>query len=912
MLRPLGGTDEEVTGIHLGLEPDVIPDQFAPPDPQVDLGNHLSCQLLRDAVRLGFRSGAGPFRCLGHIAIEPRPYQLVPLLLALKLDPVRLLIADDVGIGKTIEACLIARELLDRDEIRRMTVLCPPHLAEQWQRALRNQFHLDAELVLSSTVSRLEKGLLPGESVFERFPVTVVSTDYIKRQERRDQFLRTCPELVIVDEAHGCADTGGGLASQQRHDLLQALVKDSARHLILVTATPHSGHAVAFQSLVSLLDPALAALPTDLGGEQNRKHREHLARHLVQRRRADLETWLQSNTPFPKRMERELTYKLHADYRKFIEDVLDWCRRSVLDPQLSKHRQRVRWWSAIALLRSIGSSPRAATATLRNRASYAELEAAAMEAEARRTVLDEADDLEGEDVVPGMDLADDAEDDGTQDGWRRGLLRLAKQAEALEGKDRKLDGGIDLIAELVAAGSAPIVFCRFIPTVAYLADALRKDKRFKGVEIAAVDGTLPAAEREVRVAALGAHSKRVLVCTDCLSEGIDLQQHFDTVVHYDMAWNPTRHEQREGRVDRYGQQKPTVGAVTWYGGDNPIDGLVLNVLLRRHKAIRTALGVSVPVPVDAAQVNEAIFEGLLLRENAGSHNLSFDFMDDMERKIDQAWRAAEDRERRSRTLFAQQPIERAVQSEVTQELSAVRKALGSALDVERFVRVALRELGAAVGDADPATVDMRETPPAVRDAIGGDAKLAVTFQGRPRGEAIILGRTHPMVEGLAAYVLEAALDPQLPSVARRCGIVRTRKVERREVVLLLRVRFHLGARDRRGEARQLLAEDQLLVAFAGQPEAPEWLPTERAEELAQALPDGNLDAAQARDMLARLLPRLGDMQPQLDRLADERGRELLEAHRRVRQAGQATVRGMAVERSGQPDILGVFVYVPAR
>src|SRR5204863_1593733 len=121
------------------------------------VGDYRSCRLLRDAVRLGFRSSAGPFRSFGHIAVEPRPSQLVPLLMALKLDPVRLLIADDVGIGKTVEACLVARELLDRGEVRRMAVLCPPHLAEQWQGELREKFHVDAALVLPSTVTRLER-----------------------------------------------------------------------------------------------------------------------------------------------------------------------------------------------------------------------------------------------------------------------------------------------------------------------------------------------------------------------------------------------------------------------------------------------------------------------------------------------------------------------------------------------------------------------------------------------------------------------------------------------------------------------------------------------------------------------------------------------------------------------------------
>ena len=127
VLRPLGGTEDEVTGIYLPLEP-VEPATFALPDPSQP-GDYRSCRLLRDAVRLGFRSSAGPFRSFARIAVEPRPYQLVPLLLALRLDPVRLLIADDVGIGKTIEACLIARELLDRGEIERLAVLCSPQLA---------------------------------------------------------------------------------------------------------------------------------------------------------------------------------------------------------------------------------------------------------------------------------------------------------------------------------------------------------------------------------------------------------------------------------------------------------------------------------------------------------------------------------------------------------------------------------------------------------------------------------------------------------------------------------------------------------------------------------------------------------------------------------------------------------------
>ena len=203
VLRPLGGTEDEVTGIYTPLER-VEPARFDLPDLRF-IGDDRSCRLLRDAVRLGFRASAGPFRSFARIAVEPRPYQLVPLLMALKLDPVRLLIADDVGIGKTIEASLIARELIDRGEVQRLAILCPPQLAEQWQGELLNKFHLQAELVLPGTAARLERQCRLGQSVFDVYPYVVVSTDFIKSDRRRDDFLRTCPELVIVDEAHTCA-----------------------------------------------------------------------------------------------------------------------------------------------------------------------------------------------------------------------------------------------------------------------------------------------------------------------------------------------------------------------------------------------------------------------------------------------------------------------------------------------------------------------------------------------------------------------------------------------------------------------------------------------------------------------------------------------------------------------------------
>ena len=383
------------------------------PDPARP-GDFNSCRLLRDAVRLSFRSSAGPFRSFARINVEPRPYQLVPLLMALKLDPIRLLIADDVGIGKTIEAALVARELLDRGEVRRLAVLCPPHLAEQWQAELASKFHIPAELVLASTVARLERGTAMGQSLFDLYPFVIVSTDYIKSPRRRDEFVRTCPELVIVDEAHTCAfsaETRGG--RHLRHQLLKTLAGDAHRHVVLVTATPHSGNEGAFRSLLGLLRPDFAELPEDLSGRANEKWRREVAAHLVQRRRADVRAYMGADTVFPEREEAEETYTLSAEYRKLFNSVLDYARERVLDASGDGHRQRVRWWSVLALLRSLASSPAAAAATLRARSVTAATEDAdEADAMGERSVLD-LDELEGAetlDVTPGaIEDEDEAE-----------------------------------------------------------------------------------------------------------------------------------------------------------------------------------------------------------------------------------------------------------------------------------------------------------------------------------------------------------------------------------------------------------------------------------------------------------------------------------------------------------------------
>jgi SNF2 family DNA or RNA helicase len=183
--------------------------------------------------------------------------------MSLRQSPVRLLIADDVGVGKTIEAAMIARELLDRGLARRLVMLCPAHLCDQWERALREKFAIETVLVQPSQMRRLERGLpRPDISVYQHYPNLVASIDFVKSSSQRtssqhDRFLAAAPDLVIVDEAHGAARPRGTAsgAEHQRYELLRDLARDPNRHIILVTATPHSGIEECFRSLLGLLDP---------------------------------------------------------------------------------------------------------------------------------------------------------------------------------------------------------------------------------------------------------------------------------------------------------------------------------------------------------------------------------------------------------------------------------------------------------------------------------------------------------------------------------------------------------------------------------------------------------------------------------------------------------------------------------
>jgi superfamily II DNA or RNA helicase len=962
--RPLDG-DVEFTA---ALFPDEVTEPgFGLPALGADgIGDHTSAGLLRTALRIASASSAGPFRSLGGIAVTPRQYQLVPLMMALRMDTVRLLIADDVGIGKTVEAGLIAKELLEQGTAARMAVLCAPALADQWQHELREKFGLEAELVLPSTADRLQKSVgSDGRTIFDHYPCTVVSTDFIKQRDRREAFLRTCPDLLLVDEAHTCVGNGSG--HQLRYELLSRLAADPQRHLVLVTATPHSGDAAAFSKLTGLLSAELAELDPGVPA-----HRARLARHMVQRRRGDIRSFFGEDTPFPRdRKLRDTPYRLDEDYALFVADILAFSREQVRSPGAAL-RQRMSWWSVLALLRCVLSSPKAAAATLTVRAG---ITAAATEEEAdrlgRASVLELTDGeaQEGLDAVPGARLD---EPDGSGDGAgsaptasRRELRRLkefAARAQALCGPDRdaKLRALTDEVKALIVDGYDPIVFCRYIPTAEYVADHLAKELD-RGAHVAAVTGGLHPEARQDAVDGLVAKSGRhVLVATDCLSEGVNLQEHFQAVVHYDLSWNPTRHEQREGRVDRFGQRRGTVRAVTLFDTDTGIDGLVLEVLIRKYRDIADQTGVVVPLPKAGEDVLQALASSVLLRgrgtAQAGQLSLDLDLGGDAaiggaRDRLDKEWESLAERESRSVTKFAQSGMR---PEDVERELAELRQTLGEPGDVAAFAREALRAFGTAVRpDARSGgfTAPAAPLPKGLRHALGvfededqaaapgagqrsaRTAKAAKTGRTKARKSAAArpgqlvfradlpvapgehaLSRTDPAVRAIARHVLDTALDPTVPGrdrPAHRLGVVSTRTATARTVLVLARYRMRLRIPGRAGrEPRELVAEDARFLAWRTAPDGRrDRLTDEEVARLLLADSDRNTMPALRTQQIELALAEFPALDGEIRAYGRDLAARLAAAHQRVRQhagergraAGAAAARGITVTPAGPPD-----------
>jgi hypothetical protein len=355
VVKPLGGSDDEIAGIYLPLE--MAGEQpkdarFQEPT-AADLGDIATARLLYDSARLAFRNGAGPFRCLAKLSFRPRSYQMVPLIMALRQDQPRLLIADDVGVGKTVEALLIVKELLERRKIKRFRRRLPAPPVRAMAAEIRDKLDIEAVIIRSNTQARLDRQIQGDTSVYDYYPYQVISIDFIKSDVRRDVFIEQCPELVIVDEAHTCARLSGASASQQqRYHLVSRIAAKPNQQLVLLTATPHSGKPEEFQSLLGLLKPEFETLD------------------LPNSARDSAGSWPGTSSSASAAMWKSGWARTRLSrtrcLRMGLRPVAGYLPVSSSDPRFrpQAHRagqrpdsKRVHYWTALGLLRGVMSSP---------------------------------------------------------------------------------------------------------------------------------------------------------------------------------------------------------------------------------------------------------------------------------------------------------------------------------------------------------------------------------------------------------------------------------------------------------------------------------------------------------------------------------------------------------------------------
>jgi len=925
LLKPLGGSDDEIISV---FEPILQPhdkiedDQFELPD-KSDLDSFLTAKLLYDAARLSFRQVSGPFRCMGKLSFRPRSYQLVPLIMALKQPLTRLLVADDVGIGKTIEAILILRELLERGIVKSFAVLCPPHLCEQWQKELADKLDIDAVIIRSSTIAALERKIVGDDTlnVFNYYPFQVVSIDFVKNgSTKMPAFLKDIPDLVIVDEAHTCTknvDINKKNQSQQRYELLEKIASKDHQHLILLTATPHSGKDGEFKSLLGLVNSEFEGYDfLDLTTAEKRK----VASHFIQRKRKNIEKWLDEETPFPKRITEELPYLLSAssDYDKLYHDVLKFAR-GISTEGVTENKARMKYFAALSLLRGVMSSPAAGYEMLQKRKSKLNDQEELTADDVRDNPIvekwEEQSDTEQVEIIDRADLSETE--------WSV-LHQLALKAAELKNiqKDQKVKRCVEQIKLWINKGQSPIIFCRFIATAHYVAKIL-KENLLKDVDVRAITSELSDEERREKIDEMAKSPKRVLVATDCLSEGINLQDKFNAILHYDLPWNPNRLEQREGRVDRFGQpgwidkngnHQNIIDVKVLFGEDNPIDVVVLKIIIEKIQRIQVTSGVSIALADDNRSVIDKILKEVLLdpdkAQNRYATQMRLDFgsadeLEALDAEITNEIEAAREKAEKIRSIFAHESI---MPEEVKKDLHEVDEAIGDVETLEAFVTAASGLLGASLEKVEGGYIFKKQNMDDwLAAALGRGDRIHISFQSpTPQGFRYI-GRNHRFVEQLCHRIIANSLDKDLHNhKAARASVFRTDAVETQTTLIQFRVRNVIREVSKQHE---MVTEEMFLWGYELTTDGVNALDLERCKLLLNTANTLDISRERQEIIFEKELEHFKLLHPDFIKVVEKRSDELVNAHTRFAKYLGAK-RFEAVTPVLPPDILGVYVLIP--
>jgi len=493
---------------------------------------------------------------LGRAAIDDLTFQHLPVERALAQDRVRLLIADDVGLGKTLEAGLITSELALRGRADRILVVTTRAMLTQFQKEFWTRFSIPLSRLDSAAIRRMRNRIPAHYNVFDQFDRSIVSIDTLKRDTQiRDALKHSYWDLIIIDEAHNAAERKSAAgANSQRAELAQLLSRRTDS-LLLLTATPHDGSQESFASLIRMLDPTRVPDPTRL-------HRSDIEDLVVRRFRSSPEVVADIGRAVPKRQLFPRHFPLSPQEEMAYQAIAD------LHLDLDKEQTRGR---AIDLFRTtiakaIFSSPAACLETLNRR-------------------------IRG--IENGTARGTDADRDRLQS--------LADQVTAIDtGAFSKYQELLNLLRELRWTGRAPrdrlVIFSERIATVSWLAERLREDLNLAPDQMARVDGGSVEADVQTQevIEAFGQERSpiRILIASDMASEGLNLHFQCHRLIHFDLPWSLLRFQQRNGRIDRYGQDRPP--QISYFVGESTHPKVrqmwVLEKLVAKDEAAQAGVG----------------------------------------------------------------------------------------------------------------------------------------------------------------------------------------------------------------------------------------------------------------------------------------------------------------------------------
>jgi SNF2 family DNA or RNA helicase len=548
--------------------------------------------------------------------VIPLPHQIHALSRAISGDRVRYLLADEVGLGKTIEAGLVIRELKLRGLVRRTLVVAPKGIATQWVAEMQTHFNEDFQLVLGNDINTLQR-IAPAigdhrSSLWSLFDQVVVSLDSVKPMDRRrgwsvekiEEYNRSRFEdlvtagwdLVIVDEAHRL---GGSTDQVARYKLGRGLA-EAAPYVLLLSATPHQGKTDAFYRLLNLLDSQ--AFP-----DMESVSRDRVAPYVVRtekRRALDAEGKPLFKTRQTRMVPVRWETKQHLQ-QSLYESVTSYVREGY--NQSIREKKPHIGFLMILMQRLVVSSTRAIRTTLKRRLEV--LKTNELLASRRlEDIENSSDNLEEFYDMDGQELLDELLKSRVsalknESSQVEALLDAARRCEQA-GPDAKAEALIEWIYQLQAEENEPdlkvLIFTEFVPTQGMLKEFLEA----RGISVVTLNGSMDMDERK-RAQDAFRENARVLVSTDAGGEGLNLQ-FCHVVINYDIPWNPMRLEQRIGRVDRIGQTK-TVRAINFVF-ENSIEFRVREVLEEKLAVIFEEFGIDKTGDVlDSAQAGE-LFE----------------------------------------------------------------------------------------------------------------------------------------------------------------------------------------------------------------------------------------------------------------------------------------------------------------